>query len=98
MERWRLECPKCGENAVVELGSYGGDQSYTDLNEDFAYFKVFTCPVHKGWVYRNVSDRSFDGSCIRDGAKLKAFDISAGKCPRCGAAILRTKLEDQMVE
>ncbi|HVP22398.1 MAG TPA: hypothetical protein VMS77_00640 [Conexivisphaerales archaeon] len=93
MERWRLECPRCGEKALVEVGSYEGDQSYSDLNEDFAFFKVFSCPVHKGWVYRNVSDRTFDGSCTLDGGKLNAFDITSGKCPRCGGAILRTELE-----
>ena len=93
-----MSCPKCGERATVEVGSYAGDQSYTDLNEDFAYFKVFTCPAHRGWVYRNVSDRSFDGSCSIDGAQLKTFDIATGNCPRCGAAILKARLEDQMVE
>lgn len=98
MERWKLECPKCGEKALVELGSYSGDQSYSDLNEDFALFRVFTCPVHRGWIYRNMSDRAFDGSCGIDGGKLKVFDIKSGRCPRCGAAILSTKLEDLLVE
>jgi predicted RNA-binding Zn-ribbon protein involved in translation (DUF1610 family) len=98
MERWRLECPTCGEKAIVETGSYAGDQSYSDLNEDFAFFKVFTCPAHGGWAYRNISDRTFDGSCSLDGGKLKVFDISSGRCPRCGAAILSTKLEDLLVE
>jgi ribosomal protein S27AE len=98
MERWKLECPNCGEKALVELGSYSGDQSYSDLNEDFALFKVFTCPVHRGWVHRNVGDRGFDGSCGIDGGKLKVFDIKSGRCPRCGAAILSTKFEDLSVE
>jgi len=98
LERLSLECLKCGEKAVVEVGSYASDQSYSDLNEDFAYFRAFTCPVHRGWVYRNVNDRSFDGSCISDGGKLKAFDIPNGKCPRCGAAILSTRLENPLVE
>ncbi len=98
MERWKLECPKCGEKAMVELGSYSSDQSYSDLNEDFALFRVFTCPVHRGWVHRNISDRAFDGSCGMDGGKLQDFDMRSGRCPRCGAAILSTKLEDQQVE
>jgi ribosomal protein S27AE len=98
MERWRLECPNCGEKALVESGSYSGDQAYSDVNEDFALFKVFTCPVHRGWVYKNAGDRSFDGSCGIDGGKLKAFDMKSGRCPRCGAAVLSTKHEDPLVE
>ncbi len=98
MERWRLRCSNCGESALVELGSYTETQSYSDLNEDFAYFRLYTCPVHKGWAYRNASDRTFDGSCSIDGGKLQAFDISTGKCPRCGGAILSSRLEDLLVE
>jgi ribosomal protein S27AE len=98
MERWKLECPNCGESALVEVGSYSGDQSYSDLNEDFAFFKVFVCPEHKGWVCANVSDRNFGGSCGRDGGKLEAFEISSGKCPRCGGAILSTKTGGTLVE
>ncbi len=98
MERWRLTCTACGNAAVVETGSYAVDQSYSDINEDFARFQVYACPIHKGWVYRNLQDRSFDGSCTMDGAKLQAFDISTGNCPRCGGAILSRKLEDSTVE
>jgi ribosomal protein S27AE len=98
LERIKLECPKCGNTALVESGSYSADQSYADLNEDFAYFKVYSCPVHKGWVYRNAHDRSFDGSCSIDGGKLQAFDISGGKCPRCGGAILSMRIADPMAE
>jgi hypothetical protein len=98
MERWKLECPNSRETALVELGSYSGDQSYSDLNEDFALFRVFTCPLHKGWVHRNIGDRTFDGSCSIDGGELKVFDMKSGRCPRCGAAILSTKLEDLLVE
>ena len=82
----------------MEVGSYAGDQSYSDLNEDFAHFQLFVCPVHKGWVYQNTHDRTFNGSCSVDDGKLQSFDMSSGKCPRCGDAILSTRREEPLVE
>ena len=93
MNKWHLQCTRCRYEASVEVGSYTPEESYNDLNEDFSYFKVFVCPFHKGWLYRDVHDRGFDGTCLSDGERLVAAPVPADSCPKCGGAVLSRKYE-----
>jgi predicted RNA-binding Zn-ribbon protein involved in translation (DUF1610 family) len=94
MDVWHFKCGNCGYEKKLTLGSYDVDQTLSDLNEDFAYYKLFTCKVEKVFVTGNVHNRYFDNRCPADGSELVPIEeLPPNKCPRCGASILAKKLD-----
>jgi DNA-directed RNA polymerase subunit RPC12/RpoP len=88
MQLLELNCPKCGYEAKLLLGTQTPDQTFSDLNEDFAYYRLFRCPVDKLLFSMNVHDREWDGSCpSHKEAKLQQLSEMPTTCPRCGSRL-----------
>ncbi len=61
------------------------DQILTDVNTEFAEFKLFVCLKEQKFVHADVLDANFDGKCPSDGSNLKEVaDSNHANCPRCG--------------
>ncbi len=85
MQLLELYCPKCGYNAKLLLGTQNPDQTLSDLNEDFAYYRLYRCPTDKELFSMNAHDREWDGSCpTHKNTKLQPLSEMPTTCPRCG--------------
>ena len=91
MELWELTCEKGHYKASLLLGTQDPDQTFADLNEDFAYYRLFLCPTDKTLHSINVSDREFDGNCPEHNVKLQPLSDLPKTCPKCGGAVNITK-------
>lgn len=93
MDLWHVKCPKCGYEKKLNLGSTDLDQTYSDLNEDFAYYQLFICKKENVFVTGNVHNRHFDNRCPADGSELVLVEeIPPKKCPRCKADMTVKKI------
>ncbi|MEM2759287.1 MAG: hypothetical protein QXU32_03205 [Nitrososphaerales archaeon] len=94
MDLWHVKCGKCGYEKKLNLGSYDLGQTFTDLNEDFAYYKLFICRKENAFVTVNVHNTHFDNKCPADGSELMpVVNIPPNKCPRCNADIYAEKID-----
>ncbi len=94
MNVWHVKCDKCGYEAKLNLGSTNLDQTYSDLNEDYAYYKLFVCKKENVFVTENVYNRYFNNKCPADGSELFPIEeIPPKKCPRCKADIMPRMLD-----
>lgn len=93
MDVWHVRCGKCGYEKKLNLGSYELGQTFTDLNEDFAYYKLFICKTENVFVTGNVHNRNFDNTCPKDGSELVLVEeLPPKKCPECNGDISAEKL------
>ena len=61
------------------------DQILTDVNNDFAQYRLFLCREELTLVHANVLDAHFHNKCPSDGSELEQIDDpQTAKCPRCG--------------
>jgi hypothetical protein len=83
-------CKGCGYEAKLPLGSSDLDQTLTDVNTDYADYRLFKCPKESKFVYADHHDKSFEGKCRSDGSQLIEIDqeISPMRCPRCNNALV----------
>jgi hypothetical protein len=82
-----FNCPSCKFQSRNQVGSPGGDQILTDVNTEFAQYKLFACPQEKKFVGANVLDTGFAGKCPSDGSALQEVDVKEARCPRCGTEL-----------
>ncbi len=70
------------------MGTQNPDQTFSDLNEDFAYYRLYQCPTDKALLAMNVNDREWDGTCPQHQAtKLEPLTEVPKVCPRCGGPL-----------
>ncbi|MFQ5970293.1 MAG: hypothetical protein ACE5J2_07365 [Nitrososphaerales archaeon] len=94
LDIWQVRCSNCGYGAKLTIGSTELAQTYSDLNEDYAFYQLFVCPKEREFVIANVQNRDFDNTCPAHGGKLvPATDIPPKKCPKCGADIEAKKID-----
>ncbi|MFQ5940172.1 MAG: hypothetical protein ACE5KA_00525 [Nitrososphaerales archaeon] len=94
MDVWHIRCGKCGYEKKVSLGSYGLAQTFTDLNEDFAYYKLFICKEENVFVSGDIHDVHFYSKCPVDGSKLvPVVELPPKKCPKCDGDLFAEKLD-----
>jgi hypothetical protein len=68
------------------LGTQNPDQTFSDLNEDFAYYRLYQCPADKELYSMNVNDREWTGTCPQHKTtKLQPLSKIPATCPRCGS-------------
>src|SRR5687767_15702998 len=68
------------------------DQILTDVNNDFAQYRLFVCRKELTLVHADVLDAHFDNKCPSDKSELEPIDDPEHvKCPRCGNDL---KVED----
>jgi transposase-like protein len=80
-------CPSCNFESRNQIGTPDSDQILTDVNTEFAHYKLFACLKEKKFVGANVLDPGFDGKCPSDGSALQEVNIEGARCPRCGSEL-----------
>ena len=84
MRVYSLKCPACGYGSRHQLGTPDMDQILTDVNTEFAQYRLFVCKKEKKFVHADVLDAHFDSKCPSDGTDLEEVkDPRQAKCPRC---------------
>jgi DNA repair exonuclease SbcCD ATPase subunit len=66
------------------LGTPDMDQIMTDVNSEFAQYKLFVCKKEKKFVHLDFLDYSFNGRCPADSTLLEQVREDEAKCPQCG--------------
>jgi hypothetical protein len=82
---YSFKCRSCNyESAHHVVGTPDMDQILTDVNNDFAQYKLFLCKKELTFVHANVLDTHFDYRCPSDKSELIEIDDPQNtKCPRC---------------
>lgn len=91
MELVQLACCECDYGVDLLLGTQEADQTFSDLNEDFAYYRLFQCPADMTVHSINVHDREFDGACPEHKVKLQSLADLPRACPKCGGPVQLTR-------
>ncbi len=84
MELIEFDCKNCGYKTHLLTGTNTPDQTLSDLNEDFAHFKVYLCPEGKELYSFDHHDREFDQKCPIHHEELQEQNEIPGYCPKCG--------------
>ncbi len=80
-----FRCPACGYQSRHMLGTPDMDQILTDVNTEFAQYKLFVCKKEKKFVHADLQDAHFEGRCPSDASELEEVqDPREAKCPQCG--------------
>lgn len=87
MKVFDFACPSCGFESRHQVGTPDGDQILTDVNTEFAQYKLFACLKEKKFLSANVLDATFDKKCPSDGSDLQEVQIKEARCPRCGSQL-----------
>jgi hypothetical protein len=69
------------------------DQILTDINTEFAQYKLFVCKKEQKFVHVDILDAGFDGKCPSDATDLEEVEPKDAKCPRCGKGIEITEVK-----
>ncbi len=91
-----LECPNCGYKAELLEGSVQPSQTLSDVNEDFAYYRLFRCPVGGEILSMDVHYRGFDGRCPEHAEPLEVLDETPSRCPVCSGPLKSSKRMELM--
>lgn len=60
------------------------DQILTDVNTEFAQYRLFLCKKEKKFVHADILDTHFDGKCPSDSSSLQeVVDPQQASCPQC---------------
>ena len=86
MELWEFMCENehCGYQKRLLKGTPMANQTLTDLNEDFANYRIFLCPEVKELYSIDTHDREFDNQCPIHHIELQELDELPELCPKCG--------------
>lgn len=87
MKVYDFGCPSCGFKSRNQVGTPDGDQILTDVNTEFAQYKLYACLKEKKFVGANVLDAAFNGKCPSDGSPLQEVNLEDARCPRCGSQL-----------
>jgi ribosomal protein S27AE len=91
LELQQLACPRCNYTANLLVGTLDVEQTFSDLNEDFAYYKLFLCPEGNDINSIDINFREFDGNCPQHKVELRPLTNSPETCPRCGGPFQVTR-------
>ena len=69
------------------MGTPDTDQILTDVNTEFAQYKLYACLKEKKFLGANVLEAGFDGKCPSDGSALQEVTVEDPRCPVCGTAL-----------
>jgi len=98
MELWKLECESCKYATYALTGTPEPDQTYSDLNEDFSYYRIYECAGGKNLLSINVRDSDFSGKCPEHGTELRQLEGLPKECPKCRGKLEAAKLEMHPLE
>jgi hypothetical protein len=82
---YHFTCKSCLYESKLPLGSSDLDQILTDVNADYAEYRLFKCQTESKFVHADIHDKGFEGKCPSDGSKLVEINQETPpiKCPRC---------------
>jgi hypothetical protein len=99
MQIYHFTCKGCGYESKLPLGSSDFDQILTDVNADYAEYRLFICRMESKFVHADVHDKEFEGKCPADGSDLiEIKELLHLKCPRCNQNKLVTEKTKPMDE
>jgi len=84
MELIEFDCENCSYNKQLLKGTSAPDQTFSDLNEDFAHYRVYFCPEGKELYSFDHHDREFDEKCPIHHVELQEKKELPDHCPKCG--------------
>ena len=84
MKVYSFKCPACGYESRHAVGTPDMDQILTDVNTEFAQYRLFVCKKEQKFIQADILDAQFDGKCPSDGTELEEVKPAEAKCPRCG--------------
>lgn len=87
LELFQLVCSRCDYKADLLVGTQEPAQTFSDLNEDFAYYRLFLCPEGSDIQSMDINFREFDGNCSQHGVELKPLTEMPKTCPKCGGPV-----------
>ena len=93
MELYELSCPKCGYKKRILLGTHAPKETFSDLNEDNAYYQLYYCPIGKEYHSRDTSDREFNKKCEIHQGEMELLSKLPEKCPKCNEKMVVKKLD-----
>jgi Zn finger protein HypA/HybF involved in hydrogenase expression len=64
------------------------DQILTDVNTEYAQYRLFICKKENKFVHVDILDAGFNGKCPSDSSELEEVEPKDAKCPRCGSGSL----------
>ena len=90
MQIYHFKCNSCGYETKLPLGSSDLDQTLTDVNADYAEYRLFKCRTESKFVYADIHDKRFEGKCLADKSRLIEIDQANPpiKCPRCSNTLV----------
>ena len=92
MKIYSFKCPSCGYESRHSIGTPDKDQILTDVNNEFAQYRLFVCRKELTLVHTDILDAQFDNKCPSDKSELEPIDDPEhAKCPRCDKEL---KVED----
>jgi hypothetical protein len=91
LELLQLVCSRCNYRADLLIGTQDSEQTFSDLNEDFAYYRLFLCPKGNDIHSIDIHFREFDGSCPEHGVELLPLTELPQTCPKCSGPVQVTK-------
>ncbi|MEO9320553.1 MAG: hypothetical protein ABI361_07775 [Nitrososphaera sp.] len=84
MKVFAYSCQNCGYASRHLLGTPAMDQVLTDVNDEFADFRLFCCTLESRFISVDVLSSGFTGLCPSDGSDLiDVPDTQTPACPRC---------------
>ncbi len=85
MQIYHFKCKRCGYESKLPLGSSDLDQTLTDVNADYAEYRLFICKKESKFIHADIHDKDFEDKCPSDGSKLIEINeaIPPVKCPHC---------------
>ncbi len=65
------------------------DQILTDVNLDYAEYRLFLCYVESTFMPADIHNKEFEGKCPHDDSNLIEIEkIPPTKCPRCSQNLI----------
>jgi DNA-directed RNA polymerase subunit RPC12/RpoP len=92
MQIYHFKCEGCGYESKLPLGSSDLDQILTDVNADYAEYRLYICKKEAKFVHADIHSRDFEGKCPADGSDLAVIkEMPPVRCPRCNQSKLVTE-------
>jgi DNA-directed RNA polymerase subunit RPC12/RpoP len=92
MQIYHFKCEGCGYESKLPLGSSDLDQILTDVNADYAEYRLYICKKEAKFVHADIHSRDFEGKCPADGSDLAEIkEMPPVRCPRCNQSKLVTE-------
>lgn len=92
MQIYHFKCEGCGYESKLPLGSSDLDQILTDVNADYAEYRLYICKKEAKFVHADIHSRDFEGKCPVDGSDLAEIkEMPPVRCPRCNQSKLVTE-------